>query len=145
MAEQDIINLIREQIDAQGAGDDNRFGATVTDDFIYNELGTQRRVQGRQEVIEIARAWRQIFPDVKGTVQNIFVSGNQAVAETTWDGTFQGNMVTPGGTIPATGRRMQDFPIAFVFTAEGDRLKEARVYFDMMSLLQQIGATPPTG
>ena len=88
MADQDIINLIREQIDAQGARDDNRLGATVTDDYVYNEFGTQRLVQGRQAWVEIWQGWRQAFPDVKGTVQNIFVSGNQALAETTWNGTL---------------------------------------------------------
>ena len=50
MADQDIIALLREQIDAYGAGDNDRMVATVTDDIIYNELGTGRRVEGRQEV-----------------------------------------------------------------------------------------------
>ncbi len=138
MADQDIINLIREQIDAQGARDDNRLGATVTDDYIYNEFGTQRRVQGRQAWVEIWQGWRQAFPDVKGTVENIFVSGNQAVAETTWNGTLQGDFAGPGGTIAANGKRMQDLRVAFVYTAEGGKLKEANVYFDIAALVQQL-------
>ncbi len=139
MADQDIINLIREQIDAQGARDDNRLGATVTDDYVYNEFGTQRLVQGRQAWVEIWQGWRQAFPDVKGTVQNIFVSGNQAVAETTWNGTLQGDFAGPGGTISANGKRMQDLRVAFVYTAEGAKLKEVNVYFDIAALIQQIG------
>ena len=35
MVDQDIINLVRETIDAYNANDMNRLGATVTDDFIY--------------------------------------------------------------------------------------------------------------
>ncbi len=139
MADQDIINLIREQIDAQGAHDDNRLGATVTDDYIYNEIGTQRRVQGREAWLEICQGCGQAYPDVKGTVQNVFVSGNQAAAETTWDGTLQGDLAAPGGTISATGKRMQQWPVAFVYTVEGGKLKEANVYFDLATLLQQIG------
>ena len=138
MADQDIINLVREQIDAQNAQDDNRLGATVTDDYVYNEFGTQRLVQGRQAWVEIWQGWRQAFPDVKGTVQNIFVSGNQAVAETTWNGTLQGDFVGPGGTISANGKRMQDLRVAFVYTAEGAKLKEVNVYFDIAALIQQI-------
>ncbi len=138
MADQDIINLIREQIDAQGARDDNRLGATVTDDYIYNEIGTQRRVQGREAWVEMWQGWRQAFPDVKGTVQNVFVSGNQAVAEITWDGTLRGDFVGPGGTISANGKHMQQFPTAFVYTAEGAKLKEVNVYFDIAALVQQI-------
>ena len=142
MADQDIINLLQEQIDAQGAGDDNRLEATVTDDFVYNEFGTQRRVQGRQEWLNIWQEWRRVFPDVKGTIQNIIVSGNQVSAETTWDGTFQGDLASPGGTIPANGNRMEQFPVAFVATVEGGKLKEEHLYFDLQSLLQQLGATP---
>jgi steroid delta-isomerase-like uncharacterized protein len=144
MADQDIINLIREQINAQGARNDadNRLGATVTNDYIYNEFCTQRRVQGREAWLGIWREWRRVFPDVKGTVQNVFVSGNKAVVETTWDGTCRGDLVTPGGTIPATGKRMERFPVAFVYTVERGKLKESNAYFDLMTLLQQIGATP---
>ncbi len=138
MADQDIINLIREQIDAQGAGDDNRLGATVTDDYVYNEFGSQRRVQGRQAWVELWQGWRQAFPDVKGTVQNVFVSGNQALAEVTWDGTLQGDFGGPGGTISANGKRMQELRVAFVYTAEGAKLKEVNVYFEIAGLIQQI-------
>ena len=142
MADQDVIDLLREQLDAQGAGDDTRLGATVTDDFIYNEIGTQRRVEGRQEWLNIWEEWRLVFPDVKGNIQNIIVSGNQLSAEVTFDGTFQGDLASPGGTIPANGNRMEQFPVAFVATVEGGKLKEERLYFDLQSLLQQLGATP---
>ena len=142
MADQDIIDLLREQIDAQGAGDNDRLVATVTDDIIYNEFATGRRVEGRQEFLNIWEEWRRVFPDVKGTIQNIIVSGNQVSAETTWDGTFQGDLASPGGTIPANGNRMEQFPVAFVATVEGGKLKEEHLYFDLQSLLQQLGATP---
>ena len=142
MADQDIIKLAQEFFDAHNAGDDDRMGATLADDVKYNELGTQRRLQGPQAVITVHQEWRQTFPDVKGTIQNIFVSGNQALAEMTFDGTFQGDMVTPGGTIPANGKRIEQFPTAFVYEVEGGKIKEIRQYFDVMSLLQQIGAMP---
>ena len=142
MADQDIIALLREQIDAYGAGDNDRLVATVTDDIIYNELGTGRRVEGRQEWLNIWEEWRRVFPDIKGTIQNIIVSGNQVSAETTWDGTFQGDLASPGGTIPANGNRMEQFHVAFFVTVEEGKIKEESLYFDFQSLLQQLGATP---
>ena len=142
MTEQDIIKLAQEMLDAHNAHDNNRLGATVTDDFIYHEFGTQRRVRGRQAWLDLWQGWRQTFPDVKGTITNIFVSGNQALAETVWDGTFQGALVTSGGTAPATGRRMEQFPVALVYVVEGDKFKEVHNYFDLMSFLQQVGARP---
>jgi len=142
MTEQDTIKLAQEMLDAHNAHDNSRLGATVTDDFLYDEFGTQRSVRGRQAWLDIWQGWRQTFPDVKGAITNIFVSGNQALAETVWDGTFQGDLATPGGTIPATGRRMEQFPVAIVYVVEGEKFKEVNLYFDLMSLLQQIGASP---
>ena len=141
MADQDIIDLLREQIDAYGAGDIDRLAATVTDDIIYNELGTGRRVEGRQEWLNIWEEWRRVFPDIKGTIQSIIVSGNQVSAETTWDGTFQGDLASPGGTIPANGNRMEQFHVAFFATVEEGKIKEESLYFDLQSMLQQLGVT----
>ena len=142
MADQDIIDILREQIDSYGAGDIDRLAATVTDDIIYNELGTGRRVEGRQVWLNIWEEWRRVFPDIKGTIQSIIVSGNQVSAETTWDGTFQGDLASPGGTIPANGNRMEQFHVAFFATVEEGKIKEESLYFDFQSLLQQLGATP---
>ncbi len=45
-----------------------------------------------------------------------------------------------GRTIPPSGKR-QTTRAAQVLTFEGDKIKESRPYFDMLSLLQQIGAS----
>ena len=138
MVDQDIINLFGEHIDWQGAGDNDRLGATVTDDLIHIEFGTGRRVEGRQDFVDFFEAWRQVFPDVKGTIQNIFVSGNQVSAEVTFDGTFQGDLASPRGNIPANGKRMEQFPVSIVATVEEGKIKEEHLYFDLTSLLQQL-------
>ncbi len=45
------------------------------------------------------------------------------------------------GTIPASGKR-QVTPGAWILTFEGEKIKESHNYFDMLSLLTQIGAIP---
>jgi predicted ester cyclase len=59
----------------------------------------------------------------------------------TWKGTHTGPLVTAEGTIPASGKR-QETPAAIVYTFEGAKIKESRQYFDLMTLLKQIGAQP---
>ena len=83
--------------------------------------------------------WRRAIPDAKGTMQNIFARGNRVVAEIPWEGTHTGPLEGPGGTIPATGKSIK-VPASMVATTEGDKLKEVHHYFDLMTLLQQIGA-----
>ena len=116
------------------------WGATLSEDFIYEEVGSQRRTEGREAFVEMWSGWRTVFPDVRGTIEHGFVSGDQAVAETLWNGTFRGDLVVGGQTFAATGRQMENFPVAFVCSVAGHRLTHMRAYYDVGMLLQQIGA-----
>jgi steroid delta-isomerase-like uncharacterized protein len=139
MAEQDLINVARELVDAFNNSDWERTKGHLTVDTVYNELGTQRRIQGTGQIIEALQGWKQAMPDAKGTVTNAFASDNKVVLELTWDGTQTGPLASPNGTIPASGRR-QTTRAAWIFDFEGDKVKESRQYFDMLTFLQQIGA-----
>ncbi len=141
MAEQDAIRVARENIEAFNAGDWQRLKATLAPDSVYDEVGTQRRIQGADEVVQALQGWKQAMPDAKGTVANAVASGNTATLEITWEGTQTGPLVGPGGTIPASGKR-QVTRAAWIGTIQGDKIKETHHYFDMMSLLQQLGAAP---
>jgi steroid delta-isomerase-like uncharacterized protein len=107
-------------------------------DSTYNELGTQRSLQG-EAIIEALQGWKSAMPDVKGTVTNSAEGGQQVLLEVTWEGTQTGEMVTDEGTIPPSGKR-QKTPSAFIFEYESGKLKESRHYFDMLAFLKQIGA-----
>jgi steroid delta-isomerase-like uncharacterized protein len=108
-------------------------------DSTYNELGTQRSLEGADAIIEALKGWKSAMPDVKGTVTSAAESGQEVVLEVTWEGTQTGEMVTEQGTIPPSGKR-QKTPSAFIFDYENGKLKESRHYFDMLTFLKQIGA-----
>ena len=105
----------------------------------YNELGTQRSLEGADAIIGALQGWKSAMPDVKGTLTSVAESGQQVVLEVTWEGTQTGEMVTEQGTIPPSGKR-QKTPSAFIFDYENGKLKESRHYFDMLTFLKQIGA-----
>lgn len=139
MAVQDTIQVARENIEAFNASDWEGLKSTLTADSIYDEVATQRRIQGADQVVDAFKGWKKAMPDAKGTVTNAIASGNTATLEITWEGTQTGPMTGPGGTIPASGKR-QVTRAAFICTIEGGRIKESHQYFDMMALLQQLGA-----
>jgi hypothetical protein len=60
--------------------------------------------------------------------------------EITWEGTQTGPLHTPEGGVAPLSRRVV-VKAAEVFEINGDKNPEAHHYFDMMGLLQQIGAT----
>jgi steroid delta-isomerase-like uncharacterized protein len=136
-----LVKIAREQVDAFNSGDWERLRAGLASDSRMDELGTERKVDGPDEIIEVFKGWKQAFPDAAGTVRSAFASGDMATLEVTWKGTHSGPLTTAGGTIPASGKR-QETPAAIFFTFEGDKIKESRHYFDSLTLLKQIGAQP---
>jgi len=105
---------------------------------VYNELGTGRSLSGN-DLKEALAGWRAAFSDVTGTITNTIELGDQVVQEITWAGTHDGPLATPDGEIPASGNH-QTTPAVIISEYEGDQLKESRHYFDLMSLMAQIGA-----
>jgi steroid delta-isomerase-like uncharacterized protein len=135
----EIVKLARQQVDAFNSGDWEQMRAMLASDSRYDELGTQRKIEGPEMIVELFKGWKTAFPDAVGTVTSAVASGNKAALEVTWKGTHTGPLETAEGTIPASGKR-QETPAAFFFTFEGDKIKESRHYFDSMTLLKQIGA-----
>ena len=141
MAEQNCIGIARDLIDAFNAKDGERFKKQLSATVAYDEVGTNRKFQGADAWLQVWEQWRNAFPDVKGTITNAVASGNTVVQEITWQGTQSGPLSLPSGKFPPSGKR-QITRTSLVLVFEGDRVKESRFYFDMLSLLQQIGAIP---
>ena len=138
---EEIVRLARKQVDAFNSGDWEQMRALLASDSLYDELGTQRKIEGPEKIVELFKGWKTAFPDAVGTVTSAVASGNKAALEVTWKGTHTGPLETAEGTIPASGKR-QETPAAFFLSFEGDKIKESRHYFDSMTLLKQIGAPP---
>lgn len=84
--------------------------------------------------------WADGFPDGAITVDRVIPSGDIVVVEFTGRGTHTGDLVTPMGTIPATGRSVT-LQLCDVLQFEGGRIRSQRSYFDSGSLMAQLGLT----
>jgi hypothetical protein len=69
-----------------------------------------------------------------------FASGDTAVFELVWKGVHTGPLQTPTGTLPASNKPIE-LPACQVVRIEGGKVKSASHYFDMLTMLTQIGAT----
>jgi steroid delta-isomerase-like uncharacterized protein len=139
--EDKMVKIVREQVDAFNSGDWERMRAGLASDARYDELGTERKVDGPETIVELYKGWKKAFPDATGRVTGAFASGDTAALEVIWTGTHSGPLTTADGTIPASGKR-QKVPAAIFYAFEGDKIKESRHYFDSLTLLKQIGAQP---
>ena len=114
--------------------------ASMAPGYTYEEFATQRRVKGADETLAIWRGWATAFPDSKGEIHNTFQSGDTVVVEVTWRGTHTGPLQTPRGTLSPTGKRIELRACQINVVTNG-KLQTTRHYFDLGTLLQQLGAT----
>ncbi len=119
----------------------NQVRATLTPGVVYDEVATGRKAQGLEDVMSIWQGWAAALPDSRATVLNEIVSGNTVVLELAWNGTHTGPLKTPNGTINPTGKKI-NVRACQVIEVAGDRVSNVRHYFDMVSLLSQLGALP---
>jgi steroid delta-isomerase-like uncharacterized protein len=100
--------------------------------------GPKRRRRGSRE--HRALTWKQAFPDERGTITGAYTSGNTVAIELTWEGTQSGPMATPDGQeLPPSNKRITVKSVEVIEIEDG-KIKALRHYFDLMTLLQQIGA-----
>jgi steroid delta-isomerase-like uncharacterized protein len=137
----ELVRLAREQIGAFNKGDWELMRGILVSDPRYEEFGTDRKVEGPEQIIELFKGWKQAFPDAAGTVTSAFASGDEAAVEVTWKGTHTGPLTTAEGTIPASGNTQETRGAVF-YSFDGDKIKSMRQYFDSLTLMKQIGAQP---
>jgi steroid delta-isomerase-like uncharacterized protein len=144
MAEQDLTGIARQEVEAFNSGDWERLADTYAPDAVYDEPGTGRRVTGRDDIVDINRGWKAAFPDAEGTITGIFASGSTVTVEVTWEGTQSGPLEGPQGELPPSNKRAVVRAVQVLDVSEG-QVKENRHYFDMLGMLQQLGAFEQMG
>jgi steroid delta-isomerase-like uncharacterized protein len=137
MADKDPIDILRNNIEAFNEGDFTKFGSTLAGKGRYEEHATHRVTTTRDDEVNQSRGWRQAFPDARGTIRNIFASGDQAVAEITWEGTHKGDLDGPTGKIPPSGKRV-NVPATMVVKVRDGEITESHHYFDMNTIVDQL-------
>ena len=138
MGEQETIRVARRGVEAFNAADWQAVSADLADDSVYEEPATGRSLRGAEEIVEAERMWKAAFPDASGTITNALASGGTAVLEITWQGTQSGDLMTPMGVVPATGRRVAIKAVQVV-EVENGKSRSNRHYFDLAGMLLQLG------
>ena len=118
-----------------------RFRAGLANGLVPEETGTGRRVDGIDADVRRCRGWRRAFPDVTGTILRAVAGGETVAEEVAWASSHLGPLETPGGTVPATGRRVAAAATLWV-TVRGGKATAIRHHLDVLTLLQQVGALP---
>jgi len=133
-----LIDAAKAPLLAYSAKDWDKVQRSITANFVYDEVGTARRVQGIDNVIPVWKGWATAMPDSKATFNAAHVSGNTVVLEVTWTGTHTGPLDLPTGTVAGTGKQI-DLRAAAIFEITNGKASTQRHYFDMATMLKQLG------
>jgi steroid delta-isomerase-like uncharacterized protein len=133
-----VIEIAKAGITAYNDKNWGKAKDVLTSDAVYDEKSTHRRIEGRDNIIETWQGWAKAFPDSKATFVREIASGDTAILELVWKGVHSGPLQTPTGEIPATNKSIE-MPACQVSQVEDGKLKSISHYFDMLTMLTQIG------
>lgn len=128
------LEIIREHMDTEVTQEFDRTLATFTGHPRYEIMPTGQVFDGADEVMGYYRMTRTAFPDQRHENVRYHVTDDAVIVEFDLLGTNLGDFY---GLAP-TGKAFR-VPIIAVFSFDGDRITNERVYFDSASLVTQIG------
>ena len=140
---QDLIQISRSCIEAFNVADWTKIKDLVAAEGKYYEPATNRVIEGLPDMLEVWKGWKTAFPDLVGEVTDVFATEDRSVLEVLWRGTHRGMLKTPFGEFAATNKPYTS-RAAIVLEFEGDRININRHYFDLLSILNQLGIEAPS-
>jgi steroid delta-isomerase-like uncharacterized protein len=129
-----VNELLDRFVDLFNAGRYEESEADYAPNGYDEEVGTGRRFTP-QEGAANARAWKEAFPDARGTITNKIVGGNKGVAEIVWRGTNRGSLMGH----PPTGKAIEVRAVVVIET-EGGKITRSTHYIDVAGMMAQLGA-----
>ena len=135
---QAIVDAAKAPFIAYNNKDWDGVSRSLTAAAVYDEVATARKPQGTSEIVTVWKGWASAFPDSKATFEEARVVGNTVILELTWRGTHTGTLQTPTGEIPATFKKIEMRACNVIDVVDG-RAQQMRQYFDMATLMGQIG------
>jgi predicted ester cyclase len=115
-----------------------------TSDCVVTHSSTSAPYLGHEGIKKWIEDSHTMLPDMVMTIPDAVVQGDKIVKVWTITGTQSGPMVMPGGTMPATGRKVSITGLAIYYLKGGKFAKEV-VVFNVLEMMMQMGftLTPP--
>lgn len=141
----DPKEMWRRFVYLRNAKDINGLVALYADDGVL-EFPGRGQIKGREAIVSFYQGNFTAHPDATMTLVTQAVSGQTIITEWNETGTNTGPLAKADGTsIPATGKPFTVNGVA-VLEVEDELIRSNRVYFNLMSVLAQLGLMPaPAG
>ena len=120
--------------------DKKAYGASLTDDFVHEEIASPNDVSGRSQAMMEFDVYDKAVPDMAVSVDNAWAAGSFVVMEFT----FRGTQKSALGPIKSTGKPFTIHGLDIDAMTGGDpiRMQKATTYTNSVEYLTQLGAMP---
>ncbi len=133
----DHAATMRRFYDLINAGDVDGFGELLADDFVEHEE-TPGLAPTKEGVKDFFKMFIAAFPNLRMDAEDVLVSGDKVVARVRVTGTHEGEFMG----MPATGKSIDVQAIDIVRFDDDGPAREHWGVFDVMGMMQQLGAVP---
>lgn len=133
-----VVRRVVEQVWTRG--DLAAVDQLYAEDYVSHQHGHvrgPRDVCGREDVKRFVQEFRSAFPDFRDSIEEQLADGDKVITRFVSMGTQRG----PFGDLPPTNKPVRWEGIEIDRIVEG-RIAESWVSWDMMGLMQQLGAEP---
>ena len=127
-------------VTAFNAHDESALLAVHAENIKFNAPGGFKATNAK-DATAFAMTWLKAFPDGKMTVRTEITSGPWVVQEIAMVGTHTAPLVNPTGTIQPTYKKVQGYGVQ-ILRVENGKIAEARIYFDQLDQMHQLGLIP---
>ncbi len=113
------------------------FVEVFADGGYFYDVSAGQKYYG-QDIGKTVEIYARAFPDMHRELYSVYISGDVVVVELSLNGTHNGPLELPAGTIPATGKVMRT-PCCDVFHLAKGKVISFHCYTAATILLGQIG------
>ncbi len=110
---------------------------SFTSDGVFNDEVAGKTYQGKA-LGDVLTTMAAIFPDVHRDLKSITVNGDEISLELSIQGTFEGPLQTPAGTLKPTGARI-DAPTADFWYLHNGKIEKFDCYVGYTDMYAQMG------
>jgi steroid delta-isomerase-like uncharacterized protein len=135
-----VTDTVARFVAAFNAHDEKALNALHADDIKFNAPGGFKATNAK-DATAYATTWLKAFPDGKMKVRSEITSGPWVVQEILMEGTHTAPLEAPTGTIPPTHKKVVGYGVQLLRIEDG-KIAEARIYFDQLDQLSQLGLIP---
>jgi steroid delta-isomerase-like uncharacterized protein len=134
----DLENRLERLIDGVWNGEDPSVAdELVAEDYYIHDRDLAEEIRGPELYRALASGTREVFPDMRITIEDSVAAGDRVALRWTMHGTHEGELF---GVAP-TGRAVTLSAIE-IDRFEGGRLAETWTQSDTAGLMEQVGALP---